>query len=350
MRIKVLFGVLNWGLGHATRSIPIIDELLKNNHKVYIASDGDALKLLKHQYPDLKFYNLPSYNVKYPYKSIFFNILRYSPSIITAIFKENKEVKKIYNDIKPDAIISDNRYGFRNRNCHNIFITHQVNLQLSNNILTALGAEANKFLIKKFDKLWIPDYKGNDSIAGKLSDKAGFIPHHYIGALSRLQKKNEEIIYDIAIVLSGPEPQKSIFEKIILNQLQKTDKKIILIRGAINNKAINTSGNITIVNFADTSELNDILNKSAMVIARSGYTTVMDMVALSKKAFFVPTPGQSEQEYLAEYLKSKNLFNYSNQKDFDINTAIANTTSPPNIKHKPGLLKSAINQLIENTK
>ena len=151
MQSKVLFGVLNWGLGHATRSIPVIDRLLQEDFDVYIASDGEALDLLQRHYPSLNFFALPSYNVKYPYQSVFFNILRYSGNIVNAVIQEGREAKRLSEKINADVIISDSRFGFRYSGSYNIFISHQISLQLSNALLSIAGTYVNKQMIKKFD-------------------------------------------------------------------------------------------------------------------------------------------------------------------------------------------------------
>ncbi len=322
MKPKVLFGILNWGLGHATRSIPLIKAYIEKDFEVAIASDGDALVFLKKEFPDLSFYKLPGYNVKYPYKSIFFNILRYLPNILNAIIKENKEIKKIIESIKPDLIISDNRYGVRNKKVKSIIITHQINLRLTNKFLTKAGTILNERLIKLFDELWIPDLK-NNLLAGELSIVPESFNYHYLGALSRFKYVKLKKKYDIAVVLSGPEPQRTYFEKKILNQFENMSLKSIIVLGKMDEeKEWYLNDKVKVKSHALSDELNDILNRSELIVSRSGYSTVMDLVVLKKKAVLIPTPGQSEQEYLAEYLKQKKMFYCMDQELFDINIAL----------------------------
>ncbi len=314
--------MLNWGLGHATRSIPLIKAFQEKGYEVFIASDGDALTFLQKEFPVNNFISLPGYNVRYPYESIFYNILSYLPNIIKAIAGENKKLKQIIKEVKPDLIISDNRYGFRNKKVYSILISHQINLQLANGFLNKTGNWMNHHLISAFDKLWIPDYE-NNLLSGKLSIVEDNVNHQYLGALSRFEKKEIEKKYDIAVVLSGPEPQRSHFEKIILNQFSSLNHKSIVILGKIDeNKQWMLNDNVLVKSYALSGELNEILNASDLVIARSGYSTIMDLAALEKKAVLVPTPGQTEQEYLAKYLMGKKMFYSMDQKSFDINTAI----------------------------
>jgi len=319
----VLIAVLNWGLGHATRSIPVINQLLNQNYNVHIASDGDALVFLKKEYPDLVFHKLPSYNIRYSHSSILINILKSSFSIFNAIYKENVALRKIANEIKPKLIISDNRYGFYSKKYKSIIITHQINLYHRIALLGRIGSLFVKYYLNKFDEVWIPDFKGEKSLGGTLSLAPKSSKFKYIGPLSRLKSKPLPKKYDIAIILSGPEPQRSYFEEIILNQLKKYEKEVIVVRGKVdseNEYALNE--NVIVKNYCLSQELNRIINQSDLIISRSGYSSIMDMAKLGKKAIFVPTPGQTEQEYLAKFLKDKKHFYSMQQKDFDLVKAL----------------------------
>lgn len=323
MQPTILYGILNWGLGHATRSMPIIDSLIKLNCNVKIASDGEALEFLKKEYPTLDFYNLPGYNVKYPYKSIVFNIFLYSYSIIKAIIYEYFITKQIVQTFKPDLIISDNRYGFRSPKIRSILISHQINLELGNSTISKVGSWFNKILIRKFDKLWIPDIDDDKRLAGKLSIVENSINHQYIGLLSRLKPKVEKEKYDIAVVLSGPEPQRTKLENLLIKQLSNYIGKIILIKGKVlENENFKLNPNFEIKSHVLSKELNDIINQSKLIISRSGYTTVMDLVILGSKAIFIPTTGQTEQEYLANYLKENKLFYSEVQDKFNLEKSL----------------------------
>jgi len=345
LKPTVLFGILNWGLGHATRTIPLINAFIENDFEVIIASDGDALLFLKEEFPELGFFNLPGYNVKYPYKSIFFNILKYLPNILYAIIRENKEVKKISKIVGPSLIISDNRYGFKSKNIKSIIITHQINLQLVNKILSKAGSALNRKLISSFDELWIPDLK-NNLLAGELSKVPFGIKHQYLGPLSRFKFFDSDKKYEIAVVLSGPEPQRSILEEIILEQFAKVKMKSIIILGKINEKKEwYLNDNVKIKNYALSYELNEILNQSELIISRSGYSTIMDLAVLQKKAVLIPTPGQSEQEYLATFFKNKNIFYSVQQDNFDLGIAIKKSKLYYGLKVEPGLFYKIIGEI-----
>lgn len=334
MKPKVLFGVLDWGLGHATRSLPIIKYLIDNGFEVHIASNGDSLTFLKHEFPLLQFYSLPSYNVKYPFKSILLNISLSSLSIMSAMIKEYFYIQKLNNVIKPDLIISDNRYGFRVKSVKSIIITHQLNLQLSNPFLSKIGSFFVKKLIDKFDEIWIPDFK-NNLLAGKLSECNSKIPCEYLGPLSRFEKKENDIVYKVAVIISGPEPQRTKFEKIILQQFQNYNEKAVIVLGNIKeNETYFLNENVVVKSHVFSKELNDIINKSEVVISRSGYSSIMDFVVLQKKALLIPTPGQSEQEYLAEYLKSKGVFYSVEQKKLNIKNQLPKLNDLKEIRNR----------------
>lgn len=346
MKPKVFFGVLNWGLGHATRSIPLINTFIENDFEVIIASDGEALMFLKKEFPQNTFYVLPGYNVRYPYKSIFFNIVKYLPNILKAIFNENKIVKKLVDDIAPDLIVSDNRYGFRNNNIKSILITHQVTLQLSNKFLTTIGTVMNKMLIRLFDELWIPDLN-NNLLAGDLSKVSKRFNYKYLGALSRFKYVNVEKKYDVAVVLSGPEPQRSYLQDIILKQFEDVKMKSIIILGKIGEEnEWNLNDNVKVKSYALSDELNEIFNCSSIIISRSGYSTILDLAVLRKKAILIPTPGQSEQEYLARYFKKNKIFYYEKQEKFDLKRSLEKSKSYSGIKVENNLL----NKIIEEKK
>src|SRR5688572_17397037 len=227
---RVLVAPLDWGLGHATRCIPIIEELLKRNCEVVIASSGSALKLLRKEFPDLEFFALPSYRIHYPRSGSFiFSIAIQTPKVLMAIGKEHKRVQKIVHDNKIDLILSDNRYGCWSNKTQSVFISHQLNLQTTGwwRLLKPVVGLLHNRMIKKFDQCWIPD-DPELNLAGALTKNLKLNVKH-IGILSRFKKQNLELKYDLAIVLSGPEPQRTMLEEIIFKQIHNQTLKIIVV-------------------------------------------------------------------------------------------------------------------------
>ena len=319
---RILVATLNWGFGHATRCIPIIRELHNHGFEPVIASDGQAGDLLQKEFPHLTYIELPSYNIQYAKNGNYlkWKLMMDSPRILNAIKAEKKLTKKLVTDYDLKGIISDNRFGVRsNKLKSNVFITHQLNV-LSGNT-SFLSSYFHQNYIKKFDQCWVPDSEDEKNLSGRL----GHLPKKpenlkYIGPLSRLKKTEVPVIYDYLVLLSGPEPQRSILESILIHELKNTDHKILFIRGVITEETqVGTNNpNINIKNYLYGSALQEALNCSRYIISRSGYTTLMDLAKLEKKAFFIPTPGQNEQEYLAERLKKLKIAPSCTQEDFEI--------------------------------
>jgi uncharacterized protein (TIGR00661 family) len=325
----VLISPLDWGLGHTTRCIPIIRELVQQGCTIIIACNSVQKTLLISEFPQLSFVNLQGYDLKYG-KTRWGTVLRIIfqiPKILTRINNEKRWLNIFLKQQPVDIIISDNRFGLQARSVYSIFITHQLYIK------TGVGNIADKFVqwlnyrrIARFNTCWVPDYKGDQSLAGKLSNprKLPSLPVQYLGGLSRLQPCNDEASpVDLLIVLSGPEPQRSIFENRLLRQLKGYTGKAVLVRGLPESMDdIKTEDNVTVYNYAPVNLLNKLICSAEYIISRSGYTTVMDLLKLQKKSIFVPTPGQAEQEYLAEYLYNKQLAYTVSQQQFSLQTAL----------------------------
>ena len=319
---RILVAPLNWGLGHATRCIPIIHELLRHGHQPFIASDGVALSLLKKEFPNLPAFELPSYKISYAEKGKNFKIKMIwdSPKVLKAIAKEKKAVKHLVKEHGLDGIISDNRLGAYYKKVPCVFVTHQLNV-LSGNT-TWMSSKAHQKIIKKFDVCWVPDVKDKPNLTGKLGHlKKSKLKIAYLGPLSRFEQKNLPIIYDLMVLLSGPEPQRTMLEEKLLHELQGFEGNILFVKGKIEENQVQEEfqtkkGSIQLYNFMTSAELEKALNQSEKVLCRSGYTTVMDLAKLEKKAFFIPTPGQYEQEYLAKRMQKQGLVPYCKQEDF----------------------------------
>ena len=275
--------------------------------------------MLQLEFPKLKNFELPSYDISYSKNSRFFKLklLNILPKVLKAVKEENKVVAGIIKKEQISGIISDNRFGVRSSSVPSVYITHQINV-LSGNT-TWLTSKLHQKIINKFDECWIPDNNKN-SLSGILSSPRNLrIPFKYLGILSRFQHKTTKIKYDLTVVLSGVEPQRTILEAKLLKQLENYSGKVLFIRGVLDSEEMITSNkNLTRKNYLLTNELESALNQSDLVLARSGYSTIMDMAILGKKVFFIPTPSQKEQEYLAFFLEEIKLAPYRSQQDFII--------------------------------
>ncbi|WP_445710413.1 glycosyltransferase [Flavobacterium sp.] len=320
MKERILITPLNWGLGHATRCIPIIKALERNNLEPVIASDGVALSLLKKEFPHLIAIELPSYKIKYSEKGKNFKLKLFSqiPTIISAIKSERKATKEIIDAYQIKGLISDNRLGVFSKKIPSVFITHQLNVLTGNT--TWFTTQLHQYYIKKYTECWIPDMENKPNLSGKLGHlEDPFKTLKYIGPLSRLHKKVVENKYDLLIVLSGPEPQRTLLENKLIHELENYPKNVLFVKGIIDSKQkITIEKNITYYNFMKSDELEIAFNESSQILCRSGYTTIMDLAHLGKKAFFIPTPGQYEQIYLAKKFKKEGIAPYCNQEDFKV--------------------------------
>lgn len=317
---RILIAPLNWGLGHATRCIPVINALLEQDFVPVIASDGAALQLLKKEFPNLEHFALPSYNIKYSRKGTFFGIklLHQTPHILKTISAERKIVDGLVDDLKLDGIISDNRWGVRTKKIPCVFITHQINVL--SGVTTWISSKIQQQYIQKFDECWVPDSGESLNLSGKMGHGSNFpFRVKYLGILSRLEKISLPAEFDITVILSGPEPQRSFLEFKLKKELLQYPGKVLFVRGIIENEQeIKKEKNITTYNFLTTGELQQFLNSSKMVICRPGYTSLMDLSKLGTKVFFIPTPGQYEQEYLAKRLNDGGVAPSCSQNDFNL--------------------------------
>ena len=323
---RILVTPLDWGLGHATRCIPIIRELLNRHCIVFIAGNGDSLALLKHEFPGLHYCNMPGYHPVYSSgDSMVLKMIRQFPKFLNAISEEHREIESIIEANKIDVVISDNRYGCWSAKIPSIFITHQLNILMPKRFswLSKVINSYNKQFIKKFTCCWIPDYPGDEnSLSGKLSQvnwkhDTGVI---HIGPLSRFSpSRNVAAQYDVACILSGPEPQRSIFEDIAVSQLKRSALRYVIVRGVLQTQEKKIPDAVPFLNSYD---LQDVISKSSLVIARSGYSTIMDLAALHKNGIVVPTPGQTEQEYLADRWSERGVLYATTQNSFNLEIAL----------------------------
>lgn len=347
---QVLVAPLDWGLGHATRCIPVIKLLMSKGCQVSIASSGNAMKLLRQEFPDLKFFNLPSYGAVYnKYVPFMIYIFLQLPKFLLAIRRERKVVTKIVTDNAIDLIISDNRYGCRASSVQSVFICHQINIIMPLELrwLSRLVNHFNHRWILKFNQCWIPDDPINP-ISGKLSFP-GLSNSVYIGLLSRFVKTNNiSLANRLAVVLSGPEPQRTMLEQKLQEQLVGSTCKTTFVRGVLtDNNERKIEGNITFVNHLPGNELQQAIEQSEIVLCRSGYSSLMDLAKLDKKAILIPTPGQTEQEYLAKSMRKKKIAFCQRQKDFDLLKALSeikNYSGFAGWSSQPNLLEEVIDK------
>lgn len=327
----ILVCPMDWGLGHATRVVPIIERLLDRKVRVVLGADNKPLEFLKGRFSQCESVRIPGYQPVYQKKgSLTLKVSSDIPKMLTESRKAHVLLEQIIDDMGINAVISDNRYELWSDRVPTIFMTHQLKI-LTQGILSSARPAIQKLLysfIVKHNEVWVPDFQGEPNLSGELSHvkKLPLKMVYYIGPMSRFQKlrniKPSVEKPDILCVMSGPEPQRSILENMLIEQAGKTNYKTIILSGKPGETAVVRKGNVEVKPHCGDEEMAALIQSAGMVISRSGYTTVMDMGALGKKAVFIPTPGQPEQEYLAKRLKKQGLFYTVSQKDFQLEEAL----------------------------
>jgi predicted glycosyltransferase len=317
-------------LGHATRCIPIIQLLLQQNAAVLIAGSGRSALLLQQEFPKLEFIDLPGYDIQYSKKAMTLNMFLSIPKILKGIKREHELLEEIVKEKKIDIVISDNRFGLWSTVAKTVFITHQLLIKapLGEYVLHTI----NLRYIKKFTECWIPDQAKPPYLSGDLSHQYTLPTNaSYIGFLSRFTAELSDTptsivlkkAYDVMIVLSGPEPQRSLFEELIVKQASALPLNFLLVRGITEEPVhLETKNNLDVVSHLNAAAMKAAMLASTLIVSRSGYSTLMDLVALKRKALFVPTPGQTEQEYLAVRCKKNKYAYFETQTEFNLERAL----------------------------
>lgn len=355
--LTILIAPLDWGLGHATRCVPIIHELIKLKVTVIIAAEGPVKVVLKKEFPELKIIPLKGYHINYSKtKAGFFSkLILQSPKIFNAINYEHNWLIRVIKTHKIDGVISDNRFGLWTKAVPCVYITHQLNLHSPNIALTILGQKVHYNFINRYTECWVPDYEEN-GLAGKLSRPMNLphIPLKYIGPLSRLQKKNVKKGLDIFVALSGPEPQRSILEKILAPQIKQSGLRCVFVRGLPGETKTSyaDNDNFKMYNHLPSDKFSEWMQKAQWVICRSGYSSIMDLAVVGPKAILVPTPGQTEQEYLAETVQAQHFFMAAKQEGFSLKAELekAGKFNFKQVEIAPKNLKTAVKSFVEQIK
>jgi uncharacterized protein (TIGR00661 family) len=318
---RVLVAPLDWGSGHATRCIPVIKALLAQNAIPVLAGSKSVLARLNADFPELEQVLLPDVEIKYS-KNLpaWLAVLLQASQIKKVIAKENKLLKRIIQQHKIDAVISDNRYGLSGSGVPSVIITHQLNLPILRAI-RIFGFAAQNYVNKmlgKFDEIWVPDVAQTPNLSGRLSQIKTRKNVHFIGPLSRFENEHTQTQckYDVAIILSGPAPQPEIMLQSILQNLPANVKQVVALSGK-EYSVLKVHNHVSIhwkINTND-DEFSNSLAASACIIARSGYSTLMDLMQLNRNALLIPTPGQTEQIYLARHFEEHFGFKNLNQRE-----------------------------------
>lgn len=329
---RVLVAPLDWGLGHATRCIPIIKALQELGKTVLLAGDGPAAQLLQTEFPSLTLLPLRGYHISYAKTGwgLPWQMLAQAPSIFQTIKDEHAWLDKTIEEQQIDLVIADNRYGLYSTKIPCVLITHQLTIKMPFAWLEGHVQKIHYSLINRFHTCWVPDAKGTLNLGGDLSHptKMPAIPVKWMGLLSRFEKSNQStdsFTYKYCFLLSGPEPQRTILETIILNNIKDVVEPMVLVRGlpSTSDSIEIKNSSLKILHHLPATELAQVIMSSEWIICRSGYSTLMDLAALHKKAILIPTPGQTEQAYLAQQVAAQGLASTVAQSKFSLSESIA---------------------------
>jgi hypothetical protein len=331
---------IDWGLGHATRCIPLIRAFSSLNYKIYIATEGKHEAILKEAIPEAIFLSLRGYRIRYTKSRALLipAILLQLPKIMYAVINEYFWLKRNSKKYEFDLIISDNRFGFFHKKIKSVFITHQLELQTPFAWSTRLNQMITYQFINSYTACWVADMQPPKNLSGVLANPGKYpsTPIWYMNCLSRLLEEgaqNKEQ-YNISIepaenklkflgIVSGPEPQRTLLENILWKQGNELNEPFVVVAGLPNDKLYNkiTSKGF-LYHHLNGADLKAQMKSAEYIICRGGYTTLMEMIPFRKKLIFIPTPGQTEQEYLGKYWQEKKWAISFKQSEFNLSDAL----------------------------
>lgn len=354
----IIYAIIDWGLGHVTRSTPIIKRLIKDGNKVILVSYGKALAMLKNEYPECEIREVKDTQIAYPkFGWMFvFKMVAQVPKMLIGWHHERRQVKKLIKEYHADMIISEMRLGFWSKKIPSVLITHQLRFHLPRHLqmFMIFGEWFNRIVFKHFDNVFVPDTEGVPNLSGMLSHDSRIAKHpkvRFIGCLSSVIPDEEPPAKDIDlfISISGPEPQRTQFQEKVLAQLDNAPGKTVVTLGkpGLEDKIIKQTDNTTVYSHLDRSEMAQLMQRAKYIICRSGYSTVMELLALNKPALYVPTPGQTEQEYLARYYKNEGLYDFCPQDKLDLRKIKIDPNPKPVKQNIPWNQLDRINELLE---
>ncbi|MGM0532696.1 MAG: glycosyltransferase [Bacteroidota bacterium] len=328
--MTVLFCPLDWGLGHIARDLPLIRWFHEQGHRVVVAASPKIESWLQKEFPGIETTRFDGPEIRYSrHKHLLIKLTLQLPKLMQWPGKEKKRTEELVNKFNPGLIVSDNRYGARHPDVFSVIITHQLMIKMPGLLKWTEWPVHNliRFLLNKFDEVWVPDFPKKHSLAGDLVHKYPLPAHaKLIGPLSRFHNPKEPTTIDkdtplsgILAIISGPEPQRSLLERELRKNAPRLNEKTTLITGIPAKKTgrETKSNNLDVYSHLSTDALQKSIKSNRIIIARAGYSTIMDMYYLGRQIWLVPTPGQTEQLYLADYHQEKGHITLSQNRLFE---------------------------------
>jgi uncharacterized protein (TIGR00661 family) len=354
---KVFIAPLNWGLGHAIRLLPLIKLLLTKDYEVYIGASGRSKEVLQQEVKQCIFFDFPEYPIKYPHSRFFVTrfMLIIFPQMLLAMKNEQKKLRILHKKYHFNLIISDNRFSLALSGVRSLLISHQLRYKLPWPIqkMEWLPEYFNYSHFRKYDRIIVPDIEEHKTLTGELSHNMRYLPEnklYYLGIMTALEQniKEDDGRIDYFVIISGPEPQRTKFEKIILNQVGKLKGRVVIALGKPEKDYKIRMGNSVIYTYLNRYKISDYLRRAKFIISRPGYTTVMEMIESGNRGLFIPTPGQIEQVYLAKYFIENNWCYSVPQNDFDLIAAIKIAQTYPGFPGNFSRTKENLDKLFED--
>ena len=322
---NILFSPLEWGLGHAGRLIPLIRKLRERGHNIFIASGPVHTDFFRSESCEAFYINFPGFRPVYSgFIPQYLMIMLQLPLLVFHTIRDNWRLRKVIERYGIELVISDNRFGMWNKRVKSVYITHQLLIPFPRYLrfLEPAGAALHRIIIRKYNFCFIPDLPGDNALTGKLAHGTRLPGNEiYTGILSRFADAGNRELHDNklfahnTVILSGPEPQKGILRKKVTEILKNSGITTVVLEGKPDEDLkTEISGNIIFHSHLTSPEMSFIIRGSKSIICRPGYTTIMELISLGCTALLVPTPGQTEQEYLAGWLSSRGWFTTITQR------------------------------------
>jgi hypothetical protein len=303
-------------------------KLRASGNNILIGAGREHLAFFRRELPGLTYIDFPGFKPGYSrYLPQYLKLLFDIPLLIFHSVREHKNLKRIIREHTIDMVISDNRFGLWNNEVRSVYITHMPRIPFPGffRFLEFTGILLHRMIIKRYSLCYIPDLPGEQNVSGRLSHGLRLPSNvRYIGLLSRLSdvetggNENPVNVTHNTVILSGPEPQKEILRNKLYNIFRDKEPVTVFLGGNPDGAGeILREGNIIWYGHPDASQMKELILTSKSIIARAGYTSIMELISLGRSALLIPTPGQTEQEYLARSLTEKRWFKFIPQRHTD---------------------------------
>lgn len=351
---RVFYATLNMGLGHATRSLPLMREFRDQGWEVLLGSSGRSLAFLRRELPECPYVQTPDYAIEYSRgEGLLLKLALQAPRLARMIRAENRCCRRVVAEFKPDLIVSDHCYGMYHPQVPSYFISHQIYFALPPALerLEGLPAQLNFHYHRQYRRVIIPDLPGPRG--GLLSGKLSRLPHDrnryvYGGLLSSVCKYSGDESLDLLVTISGPEPQRTLLEEKILAGIDRVPgRKVVVLGKSESADLLLDRPDLKIYAHLPRETMSRLFNQARMVVSRPGYSTLMELAELGKPALLIPTPGQTEQTYLAEYMLENRWFYSVSQAQLELPRDLETARQYPGLFY-PEITRHSVRTIFEN--